>query len=368
MRVVHIEAGMNLYGGAAQVLYLLGGLATRGIDNVLMCPRGSAIASAAAESGFEVAPLPMSGDLDVGLFFRVRQRLAELAPDLVHVHSRRGADIYGGWAARSVGIPAVISRRVDNLEPRWRARLRYRPYQAVVGISAAIRDLLETRMGVAPHKLHHVASAVDTRRFRPRDDDVAAATELSAALGFPNRRRLIGVVAQFIERKGHADVLAAVGRLGAEHDDVAVVLFGQGPLEATLRRKVAALGLEKRVFFAGFRGDMERWLPLLTLLVHPARAEGLGVALLEAQACGVPVVAAAAGGIPQVIEDGVTGLLVPIEDVAALAAALSKLLRDPVACERMGVAARQRVEARFSIPAMVNGNLAVYEQVLKEAG
>ncbi len=367
LRVVHIEAGRHLYGGAAQVLYLIRGLTARGVNNVLMCPEGSAIAAAATESGFEVVQLPMSGDLDVGLFFRARRWLAEFTPDLVHVHSRRGADLYGGWAARSLDIPAVISRRVDNLEPAWRAKLRYRPYQAVIGISLAIRNLLETRMGVAPDKLHHVASAVDVQRFRPREDSEAAA-QFNVELGLSPHRRLIGVVAQFIERKGHADLLAAMGRLGQEHDDVAVVLFGQGPLEAKLRQQVAALGLQDRVCFAGFRSDMERCLPLLTLLVHPAHAEGLGVALLEAQACGVPVVAAAAGGIPQVVEHDETGLLVPPHDIAALAAALSQLLRDPVACERMGVAARQRVEAQFSIPAMVNGNFAVYRQVLEELG
>ena len=111
---------------------------------------------------------------------------------------------------------------------------------------------------------------------------------------------------------------------------------------------------------------MERWLPGLTLLAHPARAEGLGVALLEAQACGLPVVATAVGGIPQVIDHPTTGLLVPPGDVAGLQHALSELLRDPAAGERMGMAGRQRVEGQFSIAAMVNGNLAVYRKVLEE--
>ncbi|MEE8307320.1 MAG: glycosyltransferase, partial [Gammaproteobacteria bacterium] len=337
-------------------------------DNILLCPTGSAIGKAAQALPCQVLELPMAGDLDLSVLFRCWRQLQRLDADLVHVHSRRGADAYGGWAARWTGIPAVISRRVDNLEPKWLAGLRYRPYGAVIAISEAIADLLETRMDVAPERLHRVLSAVDTRRFRPREEDLQVKSELAHELGFSPDRRLIGIIAQFIERKGHADLFAALSQLGQECDDVALLCFGQGPQQAALQQRVKSMGLEGRVYFAGFRDNMQRLLPLLTLVVHPAYAEGLGVALLEAQACGIPVIASAVGGIPEVIADGETGLLVAPGDSRALAGALSKLLTDELACERMGAAARQRVEAWFSIQTMVNGNLAVYHQVLGEAG
>lgn len=367
MRVVHIEAGMHLYGGAAQAVYLIQGLAAKGIDNVLVCPRGSAIAKA-AQSHCRVLEIPMAGDLDIRVLFRCWWLLRRLKPDLVHVHSRRGADAYGGWAARIAGVAAVISRRVDNLEPQWRAGLRYQPYAAVIAISTAIRDLLATRMGLAPEKLHRVASAVDSRRFRPREEDPQLKHELAEELGFSARRRLIGIVAQFIERKGHADLFTALNQLGPECDDVVLLCFGRGPQQDDLRQRATSMGLAGRVYFAGFREDMERWLPLLTLVVHPAHAEGLGVALLEAQACGIPVIATAVGGIPEVIADGETGVLVAPGDSRALALAIGKLLADTLTCERMGNAARQRVEAGFSIQGMVNGNLAVYQKVLGDPG
>ena len=368
MRVVHIESGMHLYGGAAQVLYLIEGLAAQGIDNVLLCATGSAIGKAAREKPCQVYELPMAGDLDLRMLLRCWRRLQALDPAIVHVHSRRGADAYGGWTARCAGVPAVISRRVDNLEPRWLARIRYRPFQAVIAISTAIRELLATRMGVAEDRLHRVVSAVDSRRFRPREGDAASKRELANQLGVSPERRLIGMVAQSIERKGHAELFAAMNQLGQGCDDVALICFGQGPQQAALAQRVKTMGLEGRVYFAGFRDDMERWLPLLDLVVHPAHAEGLGVALLEAHACGIPVIGSAVGGIPEVVADGETGLLVPPGDPQALGAALSKLLTDELTRERMGNAARQRVEAYFSIQAMVNGNLAVYRQVLGETG
>lgn len=365
MRVAHLESGMHLYGGAAQVLYLIEGLAAKGIDNVLICPPGSAIAGAAARCS--VIELPMRGDLDIGLVSRCRATLQGLRADLLHVHSRRGADAYGGRAAARLGMPAVVSRRVDNVESAWLARWRYRPYATVIAISEAIRELLQTRMRVPAGKLTCVPDAVDIDRFQPVNAASAARDELAHELGFLAKHRLIGVVAQFIPRKGHVDLLEAFASL-PNVDDVTLIFFGQGPLESELRAQAKSLGLAQRVFFAGFRDNMETLLPLLTLVVHPAHAEGMGVAVLEAQACGLPVIATRVGGIPEVINNEKTGLLVPPGDVGALAKALARLLKDPQTCRRLGAAGRARIEARFSTEAMVNGNLAVYARVLGGAG
>jgi glycosyltransferase involved in cell wall biosynthesis len=364
MRVAHLESGMHLYGGAAQVLYLIEGLAAKGIDNVLLCARGSAIARAADHC--TVIELPMAGDLDIGLVARCRSVLETLQVDLLHVHSRRGADAFGGRAAEGLGIPAVISRRVDNVEPAWLAQLRFRPYAAVIAISQAIRQVLETQMGIPADKLTCVPDAVDTQRFQPASSNAETKAQFARELGVGQDHRLIGVVAQFIPRKGHANLLAAFAALKA--DDVALVCFGQGPLESKLRAQASSLGIERRVFFAGFRDDMQASLPMLTLLVHPAHAEGMGVAVLEAQACGIPVIASAVGGIPEVIRDGATGVLVPPGNTEALTHALASLLSNPQACAQIGAAGRTSVERGFSTAAMVNGNLAVYHQVLGEAG
>jgi glycosyltransferase involved in cell wall biosynthesis len=112
----------------------------------------------------------------------------------------------------------------------------------------------------------------------------------------------------------------------------------------------------------GFRDDLTRLLPCLDLLVHPAEREGLGVSLLQAAACGVPIVASAAGGMPEVVQDN--GYLVLPGDVPALAAAITRVLDDPQQAARMGVLGRALVERRFSVAAMVAGNLAVYRKLL----
>src|SRR5262245_26029849 len=104
MRVAHIESGRHAYGGVAQVRYLVDGLNAARVDNVLICARGGALAGCHAEA--EVLPLPMHGDFDFGLVGRLRRTLRELKPDVVHVHSRRGADFFGGRACWNETLPA----------------------------------------------------------------------------------------------------------------------------------------------------------------------------------------------------------------------------------------------------------------------
>jgi glycosyltransferase involved in cell wall biosynthesis len=147
---------------------------------------------------------------------------------------------------------------------------------------------------------------------------------------------------------------------------VHVLLFGQGPLADAVGRRVAGDPLlAPRVQLPGFRSDLDRILPCLDVLAHPAFMEGLGVALLQAAACGVPIVGGRAGGIPEIVRPGLNGSLVEPGDVAGLAAALNHLLASPELRARQGAAGRAWVERHFSIDAMVEGNLAVYRRLLE---
>jgi hypothetical protein len=165
MKVLHVEAGMHLYGGALQVVFLLRGLKGLGVHSVLACPTGSAIAQEATPHA-EVRPMPMKGDADIGLLGRLRALIREVKPDVLHLHSRRGSDIWGALAGRLEGVPVVLSRRVDNPEKPWIVRQKYKLYDEVITISEGIRQVLLAE-GVPPHKLHCVLSAVDTAQYRP---------------------------------------------------------------------------------------------------------------------------------------------------------------------------------------------------------
>lgn len=475
MRIMHIEAGRRLYGGARQVGYLIEGLDAAGVDNLLVCARGSGIAAAVrggacgvgvrdgggrgggqrgggecgggecggvpgdegrgvaarrvaargvaargggecgggecgggrgggvpggmargvAERGggvpgggqrgdgqrgdgecgggrggvpggvareVEVVELPMGGDLDMFLAGRLRRLIDLRRPSVVHVHSRRGVDLLGGWCARRAGVPAVLTRRVDDREPAWWARIKYNPYRAVVAISSAVEAQLLDRAGLDPDRVVRVASAVDTERYRP---DPAARQRLIAAFGLPAGTCIVGVIAQLIARKGHGLLMDCLPEVLARHPDVRLLCFGRGPLERRLRRRIAAAGLVGRVRLAGFRDDLAELLPGLDMLVHPALREGLGVAVLEAMSAGVPVVAADAGGLPDAIEHERSGLLVKAGNRLALRDGILRMLDDEELRRRLARAGRERVRMRFSVDRMIRRYLEVYNRVLE---
>lgn len=358
-RVVHVETGRHLYGGAAQVLYLCTGLRNHGVESVLVAPEGSAIAEAARERGLRVRTIPLAGEGDLRFVPRLVRVLREESPDLVHCHSRRGADTLGGLAAKAAGIPAVVSRRVDNPEPVVLALPKYALYRKVITISERIREVVVSA-GVDPGKVVCVRSAVEVERWSGPCDPVRFSQVTGAQDGEPT----LAVAAQFIQRKGHRDLLDALPAVLNRHPRLRVVLFGRGPLEKELRLHAETLGVAHRIVFPGFVEDLPRLLPCLDLLVHPAHMEGLGVILLQASAAGVPIVAARGGGIPEVVREGTNGLLVAPGDVPALTGAILTVLEDGALRLRLASGGRTLAREDFSVAAMVEGNLAVYQAVV----
>lgn len=360
MRILHVEGGRHLYGGAYQVLYLLRGLAARGHESLLACPRGCALAEAAAPVA-EVHGLPMHGDLDLLMIPRLIRLIRARRPDLVHLHSRIGADVMGGIAARLSEVRVVHTRRVDNPEPRWLVAVKYRLYDRVIAISAGIGAVLRAE-GLPESRLRIVRSAVDQAGYaRP-----CAPGTLATRLGLSDDGLVIGVIAQLIQRKGHADLLDVLPVLLERHPGLRVIFFGQGPLAGHLSERIARAGLSERVHLAGFRADLEVLLPCLDLVVHPARMEGLGVSLLQAASAGVPIVATRVGGIPEAVRDGENGLLVPPGDPSALGAAIDRLLGDLALRRALGAGGQALMRREFSIDGMVEGNLAVYRELVSD--
>lgn len=357
MRILHVETGRHFYGGPRQVMLLLAGLHEAGHQNLLLCPEGSEIAERA--DGCEVLTHPIiRGDLEPGLGVALRRAARQFSADIVHLHSRRGADWVGALAMTGTSIPVVLSRRVDNYEGALIARLHYRLVDRVIAISERIRSVL-LQQGVPADKVICVPDAVPPVQQYPRDRDWVA-----QQFDIPPGVALVGVIAQLIRRKGHRHLLRALLEPPLADRVVHVLLLGQGPEAASLRQRVRQSGLGGRVHFAGLRREVDRILPNLDIVVHPAELEGLGVAVLEAAAAGRPVVAAAAGGIPEVVIDGETGLLVPPADPPALAAAIRRLLDQPELAAELGRSARVRVAEQFSVAKMVAGNDAVYRQLV----
>ena len=361
MRILHVETGRHLYGGPQQVVWLLGGLAQRAVDSALVCMPGSDVDRSARTAGIRVYNVPCAGDLDLSFAWWLGRVIRWESPDLVHCHSRRGADLLGGLAARVAGVPAVLSRRVDHPEPGIVAGFRYRPFRKVIAISenvaASLRD-----SGLARHRMTVIRSAVDYRRFEMNVDPV----EFRRQFGLAPDAIVIAAAGQLIPRKGHRYLLEAMAGLVRSHPNIVLLVFGQGELAAELEDQAMKLELGRHVQFAGFREDLDDYLAAVELLVHPALREGLGVAMLKAQAAGVPVVAFDVAGSREAVAHDRTGILVRPKDSRALEQAIARLLGDPAMRRRLGETARERMRNEFSIEGMVDQHLAVYEAALDE--
>lgn len=358
-RILHVEMGRHLHGGAQQVVHLVTGLRARGIKNIVACERGSEVAAALHSVADHVDELHIAGELDPSLALKLAAIARKRQASLIHLHSRRGADVWGGVAGRWHRLPVVLSRRVDTPEPWSTVAWKYRLFDRVVAISQCIEQVLR-ESGVEGSKLRCVHSGIDPGPYsQPADRQW-----LLREFGFEQDALIAGMIAQLIPRKGHSVLLDAVSALAPQWPNLRVLLLGRGSLEASLHQEIAARRLQQHIRLAGFRPDLPRVVPALDLVVHPALAEGLGVALIQAAAAGVPIVGSRAGGIPEIVRHGENGLLVEPGDAKQLAGGIEKLLADPHQRAAMGQLGREFVRAQFSLDRMVCGNLTVYEELL----
>jgi glycosyltransferase involved in cell wall biosynthesis len=235
----------------------------------------------------------------------------------------------------------------------------------VIAVSEEVREYSIAHTRIAPDKVCTIVNGVQVERFssdNPQDG------LLRQELGIPPHAPLIGIVGRLIPVKDHEVFLQAAASICQELPEARFLIVGDGPLRSTLAAVSAALGLSEAVVFCGLRNDIPSVMASLDLLVFSSRSEGLPVAMLEGMASARAIVATAVGGMPGVMIDGATGLLVPPADPAALARACLQILRDPAAAARMGHAGRMRVQAHYSIAAMVQQTKQLYETLLNQRG
>ena len=230
----------------------------------------------------------------------------------------------------------------------------------MVAISEGVRDALLVA-GVAAERIHVIPSGVEVERYQAIDllrDAARTRYDLSA-----DTFALV-VVGALEARKGQAVLLDAVARL--RNPRVRVLCAGAGSLQEALRARCAALGLSAQVVFLGRVDDVTTVLAAADVVVMPSLQEGLGVAAVEAMAAGRPVIASRVGGLPELLDEGMAGVLVPPHDPAALAVAIEGLLRDPARARALGAAGRERVRSRFTTAAMAEATLALYRRLVRE--
>lgn len=359
MKILHLEAGEKMLGGAQQLIYLLAGHSSSKHDHVVLCPKNSQVMSKVTAEGLNVIGTRILGDVDPFFIVRLCKLIRKHEIDLIIVHSRRGADYYGGLAAKLTGIRSILVRRVDNPESRFISKLKYGLYDKTICISDAIASIL-TSQGVPASNLVVIKDCVDTDTFLPNTNQD---NDLFARLNIPKNKLTIGVIAQLIARKGHKFLLQVMPDILAKFPEAHCVFLGAGSSREALEQLSADLNLTNAITFTGFRRDIHEIIPKLDIVTHPATMEGMGVALLQSSSAGVPVVAFAAGGIPEVIDHERTGLLVPVGDEVGLKNSLITLLGSSELRRQYGEQGRQKMLAEFSLASMRDRYEALYDSL-----
>jgi glycosyltransferase involved in cell wall biosynthesis len=362
LAIAHVTGEAGFSGGEVQLFLLLEGLRRRGDRGLLVCPPGSRAESMAASRGFDTRAVAMQSVFAPLALLRIRRALRAARPDLVHLHSGR-ANWLGGLAAWSLGLPALTTRRMDREVRRGsRTRLLYgRIARRAVAISPAVRACLIAG-GVPEARIRVIPSAVDPAALAPR----RARDEIRRELGAPPEAVCVLALAALVRRKGLDVLLDALARPALSGTSFHLWIAGDGPERRALEARARAPDVAARVRFLGPREDKADLLGACDALVLPSRREGLGVAALEAMACGRTVVASRVGGLADAVVHERTGLLVPPEDPDALAAALSRIVRDAPLRERLGAAGPARIAEAFTASQMCDAYARLYRELLAE--
>ena len=396
-RVLHVLSGCTVGGCEQHVLALLSRLDRERFEPWLACfeaepDEATPMIPLFRAAGVRTIDLRARRRSDPAALWRFGQLLRKGRFDIVHAHSFRTELASVMWSRGSGLLPMlggqfpalvpalrgwmpdahpILVRTVHNVDefyvsPRYAplTRISSRGLDRIVAISDAVAEYLRDEGDLPDEKIVRIPYGIDPSPFQPDLPPPSRRPE-----GDPLRRPTLGVVARLAPQKGHRVLFDALPAIHAAIPDVHARLVGHEELSTAA--ELQAYALQKRVAnfvtFEGFRSDIPGVMADLDVFVLPSLWEGFGLVLVEAMAAGRPVVASAVGPIPEIVVDGVTGLLVPPGDPAALAEAIVRVLRDPELASAMGRAGRARVERELRIDTMVARTEALYNELLGRA-
>ncbi len=382
--VLHVirpaEGGMK-----GHLLAIAGGLRENGYSVEVACPGDTAMAGEVTRMGFPVHPVNLVGPLnpvkDITCINELRRIMRRGKYDLVHFHGAK-AGLVGRLAAVTAGytntvltvhnfiiydeVPAakkVLFRYGEKLLSRVTAR--------TITVSKALKEDLVDNYNLPPERIIPIYNGINLSRYLNLPDRESARKKLGIKPG----PAVVGTVARMAPQKGLKYLVEAVEIIKKANRDLAVqgkaldtvfVIAGDGPLRPELEQLAEQKGVWDKILFPGCVQDMAGTLACFDIFVAPSIAEGLSITTIEAMAAGLPVVASRVGGLPELVREGVTGLLVEPRNPRSLAEGIIRLLADEEARQQFGQNGRNFAAGEFSTEKMVSETCRVYEEILKE--
>ena len=361
MKILFLATHLNPGGITTYVFLLARGLISQG-HQVYVATSGGSMVSILENLGCKhiTVDIKTRSELNPKLYFSLF-KLAGIIKrekiDVVHTQMRT-THVMGYFLKKITRRPHVTTchgfyklRLGRRLFPCWGDR--------VIAISSTVKEQLIESFRVDEKDIRLIPHGLKAEKYPYFTEEEKK--EKKEAFHFGNQR-IIGMIARLADVKGQDVLINAMPLILKKCPDVKLVLVGEGKMEQRLKQLAVELNLKDQVLFYPVISKATEMLALFDVFILPSIEEGLGLSIMEAQACGLPVVASSVGGLVSLVEHEKTGLLVPPKDAPALASAVIRLLQDKVFAQRLGEKAREFINREFSLEKMIQQTINMYEE------
>lgn len=364
LTILHTEASKGWGGQEIRIFQESIRFTELGYRVLIACQEGSEIAEKAKKAGLPVHTVHMKYPVDPAAIGKFLRLIKIEKVDIIHTHSSKDSWL-AGTAGRISGTPVVRSRHLTTpVKQSWLATLVYRYLCDIIITSGMhIKEALITRNRLNSEKIVSIPAGVDIERY----DINIRGDRIRAEFGLKDSYPIVGIVAILRHWKGHRFLLEAVSRVVSVFPDAKFLIIGNGPQWNNLHQKIQDMGTEKHVIMTGFRDDIPEIMAALDIFILPSVAsEATSQVIPQALAMGKPVIATNTGGLPEIIEDGVTGLLISPKNHDAIADAIVRMAEHKEEAEKMAARGRDKILKNYTFQRMIERTAEVYRHLLGE--
>ncbi len=367
INVVHLVEELTI-GGLEKILTaIVLNLDKKKYNVSVWCLReGGFFADKLVKEGMDVKVLHISTSRNPLSIYKLYKLLKHHKFDIIHTHAYSAGTI-GRISAFLAGIPVIISHN-QNVYGHYNKYYHFVEWllsyitDKIICVSDKVMKFTNETQGIDTKRLITIYNGIEEFCSVSKKETL----DLRKKFNIPISSPVIGTIAQFSEKKGLEYLLRSASVLFKDQRDVIFLLVGDGTIKGRLEQLCADLKIENNVIFVGERNDIPEMLSLIDIFVLPSITEGLPLAMLEAMSCGKPVIATSVGGVPEIVENGVSGILVQPKDSDALCGAMREMLSDVGMRDRMGREGQMICEKGFSSRAMVNQIENLYDTLLEK--
>ena len=359
LSIAHIDTETSWRGGQRQVIELIKGLSKLGQKNILFCKHSSEIAQKAEETGIDVIKLPLRGEWDIVSAFKLRSYIKKNNVDIVHTHTSHAHTIAQMALTGVNTCKLVVSRRVDfHVNNYFSKKYKYgKRVDKIITVSDAIKRVL-IEDGINPELLVTIRSGFVAGEFGNNHKNI----NLRKKLGFAEDVVVVSTVAALAAHKAHHVLLKAANLVLKKHPDVKFLFAGEGDMRSVIEKDINNLGLKDSVILLGFIKGIGAVYRASDIFAMTSEEEGLCTSILDAMYFGLPIIATSAGGIPELVQDGINGFIVPVNDYMSFAERLNVLIEDIDRREKMGLRSSDILE-QHTVENTIEKTLSVYHEI-----